>query len=127
MINNLSIQHIRVVKFLFAILKKIPLRMKLMVFMLFLSVGLLRATSTYGQITSLTLEARNETVQQVLDKIEAQSEFSFFYNNKQVNVDRLVSINTKNQNVFSILNKLFDGTDVTYKVCLLYTSPSPRD
>lgn len=90
--------------------------MKLMVFMLFLSVGLLRATGTYGQITSLTLEARNETVQQVLDKIEAQSEFSFFYNNKQVNVDRLVSINTKNQNVFSILNKLFDGTDVTYKV-----------
>ena len=116
MINNLSIQQIRVVKFLFAILKKIPLRMKLMVFMLFLSVGLLRATGTYGQITSLTLEARNETVQQVLDKIEAQSEFSFFYNNKQVNVDRLVSINTKNQNVFSILNKLFDGTDVTYKV-----------
>lgn len=33
-----------------------------------------------------------------------------------MNVDRLVSINTKNQNVFSILNKLFDGTDVTYKV-----------
>ena len=116
MINNLSIQQIRVAKFLFAILKKIPLRMKLMVFMLFLSVGLLQAMGTYGQVTSLTLEARNETVQQVLDKIEAQSEFSFFYNNKQVNVDRLVSINTKNQNVFSILNKLFDGTDVTYKV-----------
>lgn len=51
--------------------------MKLMVFMLFLSVGLLQAMGTYGQVTSLTLEARNETVQQVLDKIEAQSEFSF--------------------------------------------------
>ena len=90
--------------------------MKLTVLMLFLSIGLIQATSSYGQSTTLSLEVTNATVQDVLDKIESQSDFHFFYNNKQINTKRVVSIKKTKENVFVILNELFDGTDVSYQV-----------
>lgn len=116
MTNYFSIQSFRMVNPLFAILKKIPLRMKITIFMLLFSLGLLRAANTYGQSNLLSLEVRNETVQNVLDRIEAQSGFRFFYNNKQVNSARLVSLKANRENVFSVLTDLFEGTNINYKV-----------
>lgn len=53
---------------------------------------------------------------EVLDDIEKQSEFQFFYNSKLVNVNRKVSIEAKEENVFVILDRLFKNSDVRYKV-----------
>jgi Secretin and TonB N terminus short domain. len=116
MTNYLEVQPHRVVTLPIIILNKIPLCMKLTVLMLFLSIGLIQATSSYGQSTTLSLEVTNATVQDVLDKIESQSDFHFFYNNKQINTKRVVSIKKTKENVFVILNELFDGTDVSYQV-----------
>ena len=116
MTNYLEVQPHRVVALPIIILNKIPLCMKLTVLMLFLSIGLIQATSSYGQSTTLSLEVTNATVQDVLDKIESQSDFHFFYNNKQINTKRVVSIKKTKENVFVILNELFDGTDVSYQV-----------
>ena len=49
-------------------------------------------------------------------EIEKQTDFTFFYNNKQVDLKRKVTLNVKNENVFSVLKKLFSGTNTTYKV-----------
>ena len=84
--------------------------------MLFVSIGLVFAENSYSQSTLLSLDIKNQTVQNVLDEIEKQSEFHFFYNNKQVNTNRIVSIKSSNKNVFSILNELFKGTDIRYSV-----------
>ena len=116
MTNYFSIQYFRVVKSPFAILKKIPLFMRLSILMLFVSIGLVFAENSYSQSTLLSLDIKNQTVQNVLDEIEKQSEFHFFYNNKQVNTNRIVSIKSSNKNVFSILNELFKGTDIRYSV-----------
>ena len=85
MTNYLEVQPHRVVALPIIILNKIPLCMKLTVLMLFLSIGLIQATSSYGQSTTLSLEVTNATVQDVLDKIESQSDFHFFYNLKVSN------------------------------------------
>lgn len=90
--------------------------MKLAGLLLIGSMSVAGATSTYGQTTRLSIEARNETVQNVLDEIEKQSDFNFFYNNKQINTQRLVSISSRNRNVFSVLDELFKGTNISYKV-----------
>lgn len=90
--------------------------MRLTAIMLFVCIGLAYASDSYSQSATLTLNVNNKTVQEVLDEIEKQSEFHFFYNNKQVNTNRVVSIKSNKKNVFNVLEQLFNGTDISYKV-----------
>lgn len=97
-------------------INKIPLVMKLSIFMLFCFVGFISANNSYAQETLLDIAARNRTVEAVLNEIEHQSEFTFFYNNKQVDVHRSVSVNASKESIFKVLSEVFKGTDVVYKV-----------
>ena len=90
--------------------------MKLTILLMSLSFSLMHAASTYGQSAMLSLNITNMPVQNVLDEIESQSEFSFFYNNKQLNTKRIVSLKKQNSDVFAILDELFANTNVTYSV-----------
>lgn len=101
--------------------------MKLTAIMLFACIGLAYATESYSQSATLSLNVTNKTVQDVLDEIEKQSEFHFFYNNKQVNTTRIVSINSKKKNVFNVLEQLFNGTDISYKVLDKSIILSPKE
>ena len=92
MTNYFSFQHFRKMNVRFMLLKKIPLCMKLSVIMLFICVGLAYASDSYSQNVLLNIDVNNKSVQEVLDEIEKQSDFHFFYNNKQVNTSRIVSI-----------------------------------
>lgn len=75
--------------------------MRLTAIMLFVCIGLAYASESYSQSATLTLNVNNKTVQEVLDEIEKQSEFHFFYNNKQVNTNRVVSIKSKKKRMYS--------------------------
>lgn len=90
--------------------------MKLSVFLLLCSIGLAQATDSYAQKATVNLEMRNQTVKEVLDEIEEQSEFSFFFNIKHVDLDRRVSVVAKKSDVFKVLETVFAGTDVRYSV-----------
>lgn len=95
--------------------------------MLFVCIGLAYASESYSQSATLTLNVNNKTVQDVLDEIEKQSEFHFFYNNKQVNTNRVVSIKSNRKNVFNVLEQLFNGTDISYKVLDKSIILSPKE
>ena len=56
--------------------------------MLCISMGCINAANSYAQNTILELNVNNQTVESVLNEIEAQTEFMFFYNSKQVDVHR---------------------------------------
>ncbi|MCD7936626.1 MAG: SusC/RagA family TonB-linked outer membrane protein [Tannerellaceae bacterium] len=90
--------------------------MKLTALLLIAGITIMHAADTYSQTTSLSVRANNQTVESVLEQIEEQSEFSFFYNNRHVNTRRQVSIDAAEENVFTILEKLFDGTNIQYEV-----------
>lgn len=77
---------------LFNLLKKTPLCMKLSAIMLFAFASLTLAVNSYGQSARVTLNVKNGSLQKVLDEIEKQSDYHFFYNNKQVDISRNVSI-----------------------------------
>lgn len=100
----------------FALLEKIPLYMKLSVIMLFVFASFALATNGYGQSTRVTLNVNNSTLQKVLDEIEKQSDYHFFYNNKQVDISRVVSIKTNQKEIRHILDQLFADTNIGYKV-----------
>lgn len=70
----------------------------------------------YAQEKTLTVEVQNKTVKEVLDYIEKNSEFIFFYYNKAIDTKRNVSLSVKNKPITVILDQLFKGTDVQYEI-----------
>lgn len=95
---------------------KTLLRMKITALLLIASFTIVSASNTYSQTTALSIEAKSQTMQTVLEQIESQSEFQFFYNTKQINTKKLVSIKAAGKNVFSVLDELFKDTNIKYEV-----------
>lgn len=107
-------------------LQKVLRIMKLTIFLLLISVISVFASKTYSQTKELTLNMKNSTVKEVLQNIEAQSQFYFMYSEKLVDVKREVSVNIKNKKINEVLDELFAGTNVSYKVkdrFILLTTP----
>ena len=90
--------------------------MKLYIFLLCCSIGLAQATNSYAQKATVSLNMQNQTVQSVLDEIENQSEFSFFFNTRHVDLNRRVSVDTDKSDIFKVLDNIFAGTNVRYSV-----------
>lgn len=77
--------------------------MKLILIMLTVVLFNVSALETYAQSTRIDLNMTNSTVKEVLKGIESKSEFTFFYNDKAVDTDRIVSVNVANKRIEDIL------------------------
>lgn len=62
-----------------------------------------------------TVSVKSNTVQNVINQIEKQTGYKFFYNN-QIDLTRHVNITAHKEDMSKVLKKLFDGTDISYKV-----------
>ena len=109
-------QLIWVTKSLVLTLKKIPLVMKLFFIFMISSISLLHASGSYAQTARISLDTKNQTVQNVLEQIESKSNFSFFYNNRHVDLNRKVSVSVDDVDIFKVLDVIFSGTNVGYSV-----------
>lgn len=74
------------------------------------------ASTSYSQSTTLTIELNNVSIEEVLNRIEKQSEFRFLYNKDIVDVEKKVDISISDKKVTDILNTLFKDEDITYVV-----------
>jgi len=101
---------------LFSNFQKLLLTMKITTVLLFCSMLSVLASPTYSQVTKISLNLNNSTIEQVLDKIEDQSEFYFLYNQKLVDLTRKVDIVAENKPIKEILDNIFNGNDVEYMV-----------
>lgn len=95
---------------------KIPMRMRITSILLAGFLTQASAETIYSQSIRTSLEMNNVTVEEVLNEIEANSEYTFLYNSKIINVDRRVSVSADPGNIDQILKELFGGTDVVYKI-----------
>ena len=59
---------------------------------------------------------KTRPVDEVLTELEQGTEFVFFYNNKQIDVKRRVSVRANNKTIFKVLNDVFKGTNIGYKI-----------
>ena len=73
------------------------------------------SASIYSQ-TTVSLRSERKTVKDVLEQIEQQSKFHFFYNDNFVDLNKVVKIEAKNVNVENLLTKVFEGSSSTYKI-----------
>ena len=90
--------------------------MRLLVLFLVCSIGLTYAADSYAQKALISIDVRNQRVEDILKEIEEQSDFDFFFNNKHVDLNRRVSISADKSNIFSVLKEVFAGTNVIYSV-----------
>lgn len=103
-------------RYLFACAWKILKIMRLTVFLITLTCLQTFALSNYAQTQKLELKVTNATLTEVLDRIENQSDFFFFYNNKNVNLDSRLSLDLQDKTIKEVLNVLFAGTDISYTI-----------
>ncbi len=104
---------------------KLLVIMKLMV-ILICSVGLLSSFgASYAQNSKLSLDFSNSKIEDVLKYIEDHTEYSFMYDNKEIDVTQKVNISLKNKPIEIILDDLF-GNTVSYKMVSNHIILTPK-
>ena len=85
---------------------------------LFLAVLLLVVSSAgvLAQTRKISLDVTNQSVAQILKQIEQKSGFTFFYKDDVVDLTRKVSVSAKDEDILSVLGKVFAGTPVTASI-----------
>lgn len=86
------------------------------ILLLFLSLFSIASFAvSYAQQKVFSFELANVTIKDVFSYIEQNSEFVFLYSNHN-NISKKVSLNVKDQTIDEVLNKLLQGTSVTYEI-----------
>jgi len=93
--------------------EKIIRIMKHVCFMLILFV-FHGTASTYAQNTRIDLDVKQSTLKQVFKEIESKTEYTFFYNDEVIELDRVVDVHAKKETIESILNNVL--TNCTFKI-----------
>jgi TonB-linked SusC/RagA family outer membrane protein len=103
-------------RYLFACSGKIFKIMRLSVFFIVLTSLQALAVKNYAQSQKMGLKVEKATIAEVLNQIEDESDYFFFYNNKTVSLDKVVSLDLKDMTITQILDILFKGSDIDYTI-----------
>ena len=90
-----------------AYIRKILTVMRITVLLCVLGVMQVAAANSYSQEARISLDVREKAVSDVLREIEEKSEFFFLYNNKLIDVDRVVDVDVKDKSITKVLDLLF--------------------
>ena len=93
--------------------RKIPNAMKLS--FLFLLISMMSFTVS-ASAQRVSISASNTKMETVLESITRQTGMSVAYSNDVVDLNRLVNVNMNNVEVRKALDKLLDGTSITYEI-----------
>lgn len=73
-------------------------------------------TNIKAQDSLLTIQVKDGTIAEVVEMIEEKSDYSFFFNNKTVNLNKPISVDFEQKSIFEILESVFKETDIKYEV-----------
>lgn len=107
---------------------KLLLTMKLLL-ILICEIGLLSslAGSSAAQDTKLTMSLSNTSIKDVLLYIENNSDFTFMFDNNEIDVSRKININVKDETIESVLNQLFSEGQIIYQTIGNHIIIVPKD
>ena len=95
--------------------KKTLLTMRISLFFILCSV-LNVSAGLNAKSQTFDINSKDISVKEIFRIIESKSDYRFFYNDDLSEVNRLVSINVNGSDVKDILARLFDQSNVAYKV-----------
>ncbi|MCD7935441.1 MAG: TonB-dependent receptor [Tannerellaceae bacterium] len=114
--KNLLIQLIQDFYYPFRLSPKAICITQISTLMLFLGIAYAAAAPIHAQSASVTLRVKNTTIENVLEKIEEETEFRFFYNSTLIDANRKINVDMKDADIFKVLDHVFKNTNVDYKV-----------
>eukprot|EP01137_Pigoraptor_chileana_P035355 Opistho-2@29229 len=82
---------------------------------------------------TITFKTQNAEIAQVLANIQRQGDFRFLYNSKLKDLKQKVSVDFENLSIREVMQKLFEGTSLTYVqlennlVAIRSTNPDEKD
>ncbi len=62
------------------------------------------------------IQMKNRTIQNVLEEIERNYDYSFFYDNQRINTSALIKGESSGSDIYTVLDNIFSGTNITYRV-----------
>lgn len=91
------------------------LAMKLSVILCFLGMMQVSA-SVYSQKPKISFSYKDQSVKEVLNDIEKNTEYRFFYNEDFIDLNRKVTMDGTDQNVEEVLTRVLGASDADFKV-----------
>lgn len=76
----------------------------------------LLALPAFAQQQKITLDLSNVPIATAIQQIEQQSGYTFFYNNKDINIARNVTVSLKDSDLRAALGELFQGTGISWSI-----------
>ncbi len=92
---------------------KISLKMKLTSLFLMVFLFQMNANDVLSQNRKISLNMEQVTIENVLNKIEKETDYKFLYENNVFDFDRIVSISVKKEKLSSVLEILFKDFNVS--------------
>ncbi|MFV0390280.1 MAG: SusC/RagA family TonB-linked outer membrane protein, partial [Paludibacteraceae bacterium] len=86
---------------------------KLTVLLIFL---IFTTSIAHAQNINISINEVEKPLQEILKKIEAQSKYKFFYNTGLIDVRQKVTFSAKDENIQNVLQKLFQGTNISFRI-----------
>ena len=119
-VNNLreaKKKHCQLISMLHSMWKsKFVSMMRITLFFILIAVTQVIAGKTYSQNARLSLHLKNVSTKNILQQIEDNTGYYFIYDASVVDVERKVSIEAIDETITGILDALFDGSNVEYKI-----------
>ena len=101
--------------------------MRLTVYLLFLSILQVAASSAYSQTDQLTIYAQNKPVKEILNEIQEKSNYRFFYSDDLIDLNKRINIASKNKSIESVLAEISTQSGINYQILddnLIVISPA---
>lgn len=89
--------------------------MRITLLLLFLGMFTVSAT-VYSQDTRVSITVRDKTVNDVFAEIKAQTNYSFWFDVKDVDINRKVSIQAENETVKAVLSTILKGQGLNFRL-----------
>lgn len=107
----------RLIKYLFFnILDQSQLKMRITLLFVLISMTQIYASDGFGQQQKITLNLKKVTLTQAFQQIEEQTDFRFFYNGKDLDVDQKVDLRFEKTPLEQVLNQLFKGKGIVHEI-----------
>ncbi|MCA1757933.1 MAG: carboxypeptidase regulatory-like domain-containing protein, partial [Bacteroidales bacterium] len=82
-------------------------------------------TSVYSQKTRLSIDIENERLENVLSKIEKETDFFFFYKNEELARLNPVTVKQEDISIYDVMDQLLAESGLTYKIIDEYIAIVP--
>lgn len=98
----------------FDLTKQLFRKMRTTCLLILVFASSLFASNVNSQVAKVSLSIKNSNLIQVLDAIERQTDYLFVYNKNEIDLNREINMEVKDQSVATVLSGIFQSTGISY-------------